>query len=145
MSQPDAQAAQPIVQAAQPIAQAAQPIAQNASEQPQPPVQEAAALPSFLEPERGDGGQRWLDVNLASGEDIWSLFMSPSLNGVCSVVVVVVSDRCAGGYLGKSIVHFLCVQNEAFASSYPGQVRLFTFTHKVQIRNAIQAGFQKNS
>jgi hypothetical protein len=45
----------------------------------------AAELQSaFLEPERPDGGQRWVDLNIASGEDIWSLFLSPSLNGMCA-------------------------------------------------------------
>jgi hypothetical protein len=43
----------------------------------------AAELQSaFLEPERGDGGQRWVDLNVASAEDIWGLFLSPSLMGV---------------------------------------------------------------
>ena len=113
--QPLAQAGQPLAQAGQPLAQAGQhldeagqPLAQADQQLDQPPA--SAELPSFLEAERGDGGQRWVDVNLASGEDIWSLFLSPNLNG---------------GYLGKSIVHFLCAQNTDFAAAYPGQVHLF--------------------
>jgi hypothetical protein len=48
------------------------------------PDAEPDVLPSaFLEPVRGDLGQRWVDVNLASAEDIWSMFCNPNINGGC--------------------------------------------------------------
>ncbi len=87
--------------------------------------------PLFLEPERGDGGQRWVDLNIASGEDIWGLFLSPSLNGVKLLllfflfVALLQCDTCSGGYLAKSVIHLLCTQHADFASAYPGQVRVF--------------------
>jgi hypothetical protein len=63
--------------------------------QPQPDAQPALApsgaaaeQPLFLEAERGDGGQRWVDLNIASGEDIWGLFLSPGLNGCCYLFVI---------------------------------------------------------
>ena len=48
-----------------------------------PPASEALALAQFLEPARADQGQRWVDVNLATAENIWSLFNNPSINGGC--------------------------------------------------------------
>ena len=44
---------------------------------------DAALAAAFLEPARADQGQRWVDVNLALPEDIWSMFCNPNLNGGC--------------------------------------------------------------
>jgi hypothetical protein len=49
-----------------------------------PDAEPDESLPSaFLEPVRGDLGQRWVDVNVASAEDMWSMFCNPNVNGGC--------------------------------------------------------------
>ena len=49
-----------------------------------PDAEPGESLPSaFLEPVRGDLGQRWVDVNVASAEDMWSMFCNPNVNGGC--------------------------------------------------------------
>lgn len=49
---------------------------------------------AVLEPECGDGAQRWVDLNIASGEDIWGLFLSPGLNGVKLLLFVCYLLHC---------------------------------------------------
>jgi hypothetical protein len=58
-----------------------------------------------LELPRGDGGVRELDVCICTPTEIWHLFNNAAVNG---------------GYLGKSVIHFLVQNHPTFAASYPG-------------------------
>ena len=69
---------------------------------PPPPLD--AACPG-LQPPRGDDGVRELDVCACDPSHLWHLFLNASING---------------GYLGKSVIHFLVQGTPAFAAAYPG-------------------------
>jgi len=70
---------------------------------PPPPAAEDANCPGLQLP-RPDGGLRAIDVCRLAPEHLWHLFLNTSVNG---------------GYLGKSVIHFLVQKFEAFASAYP--------------------------
>ena len=71
---------------------------------PPPPPPSDDACPG-LELPRGDGGVRELDVGACSPIHLWHLFLNASVNG---------------GYLGKSVIHFLVHKHPDFAAAYPG-------------------------
>jgi hypothetical protein len=70
---------------------------------PPPPAADDANCPGLQLP-RPDGGVRAIDVCRLAPEHLWHLFINASVNG---------------GYLGKSVIHFLVQKFEAFASAYP--------------------------
>lgn len=70
---------------------------------PPPPADEDTNCPGLQLP-RPDGDVRTIDVCRLAPEHLWHLFLNASVNG---------------GYLGKSVIHFLVQKFEAFASAYP--------------------------
>jgi len=73
---------------------------------PPPPPDAVDATCPGLQPPRPDGGVREIDVCSLTPEHAWNLFLKPDVGG---------------GYLGKSVVHFLVQKNAAgFAAAYPG-------------------------
>jgi hypothetical protein len=140
---PPAQAAPPSAQAN--LAAAAAPPPAQAADANNEPV--AAPAAAFLEPARADQGQRWVDLNLASAEDMWSMFCNPNINGGCvflfNIFTFTASTRCYR-YLGKSVIHSLCTQLPAFGASYPGQVHLHAFASAAAPHLEVSRRLSKN-
>jgi hypothetical protein len=79
---------------------------------------------------------------------MWSMFCNPNINGGCVFILMFVLSQLQitrfYRYLGKSVIHSLCTQVPAFATSYPGQVHLHAFVSATDLILEVSRRISKN-